>query len=164
MSENYSLLGRRMFIMSWLIFFALLLVFFHYSQQQSSGSYEVNQGKLHINADEQGHYRVDGSINEHPVRFLIDTGATLVALPEKTAQDLGIRGRYPVTMETAKGKVSGSLTRIASLRFAHFHLQNVQAVIIDGSESDEILLGMNVLSKFNMEQIDDVLTIKSPNQ
>ncbi|HAT9304438.1 TPA: TIGR02281 family clan AA aspartic protease, partial [Legionella pneumophila subsp. pneumophila] len=107
-----------------------------------------------------GHYWIKGKINEYPVEFLVDTGATLVAIPQGLAKDLKITGRYPVTIETANGKVTGFLTRLQHLSFGEFHLQNVKAVIIPENDDNTVLLGMNVLSQFHMIQQGKQLILK----
>ncbi len=148
-----------MFIIAWLIVFVLMFWFFNY-YTGDQGSYEVNQGVVKIKPDNSGHYFIKGKINNYPVEFLIDTGASLVAVPEKLASQLKLQGRYTVTLKTASGEVTGSLTRVKQLSFADFNLVDVRAVIIPGSKDDTILLGMNVLAKFNLSQQNKQLIIK----
>lgn len=152
--------GRAMFIVAWLLFFALVMAFFYYYESNDKGHYQVQRGVLTITADKAGHYQLAGSINDKPVQFLLDTGATLVAIPEGLATSLQLKRRYPISMQTANGVITGSLTRLNKLNFAEFELLNVKAVIIPGSEDDQVLLGMNVLSKFNMSQQNGQLVIK----
>ncbi|MBA3537333.1 MAG: retroviral-like aspartic protease family protein [Tatlockia sp.] len=158
--KQYTQAGRSMFIIAWLIVFVLLFLFFRYYSDGEHGSYQVNQGVVTISPDNGGHYFVKGHINEYPVEFLIDTGASLVAVPQKLATELKLQGRYTVTLKTASGEVTGSLTRLKQLSFADFNLTDVKAVIIPGSDEDTILLGMNVLSKFNLSQQNKQLIIK----
>ncbi len=148
-----------MFIIAWLIVFVLMFLFFKYYTSEKS-SYQINQGVVTIKPDDRGHYFIKGSINNYPVEFLIDTGASLVAVPEKLATQLKLQGRYMVTLKTASGEVTGSLTRINQLTFANFNLNDVRAVIVPGASEDTILLGMNVLSKFNLSQQNKQLVIK----
>ncbi len=152
-----------MFIIAWLIFFILLFLFFRYYTAEDKGSYQVKQGVVTIKADENGHYHINGFINDHPVKFLVDTGASLIAIPQKLARQLNLSGRYNVTLETANGSVTGSLTRLKKLSFAAFVLNDVKAVIIPGSDDELVLLGMNVLSKFNLSQKNKELVIQ-PNK
>lgn len=159
--QQYARTGRFMFIISWLIFFALLFLFFIYYQKDNENNYQISMGKVDIAADQQGHYRIKGFINEHPVQFMIDTGATIVALPEKLAEQMQLQGRYPIQISTANGEVTGSLTRLKLLSFADFTLHDVKAVIIPGSDDEVVLLGMNVLSQFNWLQEGKHLIIEN---
>ncbi|MBA2652674.1 MAG: retroviral-like aspartic protease family protein [Tatlockia sp.] len=149
-----------MFIIAWLIFFVLLFLFFRYYTAGEQGSYQIKHGVVTITPDENGHYYIDGRINEHPVKFLIDTGASLIAIPQKLAKQLKLSGRYNVSIQTASGEVTGSLTRLQELSFAEFTIKDVKAVIIPGSDDEMVLLGMNVLSKFNLLQQNKQLIIQ----
>lgn len=159
--KEFAQAGRLMFIVAWLIFFALLFVFFLYYNQGEKGSYQVKHGTVTISPDDQGHYRIEGNINEYPVEFMVDTGATLVAIPQKLATQLKLQGRYAVSIDTASGQVTGSLTRLKQLGFAGFTLNDIKAVIVPGSDDNTVLLGMNVLSKFNLSQESKRLVIKN---
>jgi aspartyl protease family protein len=154
--------GRVMFIIAWFFIFVLMFLFFYYYSSGKESSYQMKQGVLTIKADENGHYYIDGSINTHPVKFMIDTGASSVAIPKKLAKQMNLSGRYEVSIQTANGEVTGSLTRLNQLSFAEFKLNDVKAVIIPGSGSDDeiVLLGMNVLSKFNLTQKNKQLIIQ----
>jgi aspartyl protease family protein len=113
-----------------------------------------------LSADQEGHYHIKGRINEYPVEFLVDTGATLVAIPQVLADRLHVTGHYPITMLTANGEVTGSLTRLQKLSIGEFILNDVKAVIIPSNDENLVLLGMNVLSKFNIVQQDNRLILK----
>ncbi|WP_232220421.1 retropepsin-like aspartic protease family protein [Legionella tunisiensis] len=141
-------------------FWVIAFIFYYYGEREQ-GSYQVTHGAVTIVADEQGHYYIDGSINDYPVKFILDTGATLVAVPQWLATKLQLQGRYPISIQTASGEVTGTLTRLKQLSFAEFTLNNVKAVIVPGSDDDTILLGMNVLSRFNLLQQDKRLIIKN---
>ncbi|ARG96726.1 retropepsin-like aspartic protease family protein [Legionella micdadei] len=159
-NKQHAQTGRLMFIIAWLIFFMLLFTFFYYYNQNEQGSYRIEHGTVTITPDAEGHYRIDGSIDDYPVRFMIDTGASLVAIPQELATQLGLQGRYAINLQTAGGEVTGYLTRLKKLSFAGFTLNNIKAVIIAGGEDNEVLLGMNVLSQFNLSQQDKRLIIK----
>ncbi|WP_262337388.1 TIGR02281 family clan AA aspartic protease [Legionella genomosp. 1] len=163
-NNQYAQTGRRMFIITWILLFGLLFIFFYYHGQSDKGRVESHPGKVIIKADAQGHYRIDGAIDGQPVHFIIDTGATLLAIPEKVARELNLNGRYPIRMQTAKGTVEGSLTRVNKLSFGNFTLYDVKAVIILGAEDDMLLMGMNVLSHFSLTQTNKTLVIKKSDE
>jgi len=152
--------GRRMLFVAWLLFFGLLFAFFYFYERPAKNTYQIKNGAMIINADRQGHYVLDGTIDEQAVEFIVDTGATLVAIPENVAEKLGLRHLYPITVKTANGEVTGSLTRIDTLTFGQFTLHNVKAIIAPASNDRLILLGMNVLSQFTITQQDHRLEIK----
>lgn len=162
MNDNsYQKSGRIMFVLAWILVFALLFTFFQFQQQSSmTGSQEIEHGKLILTADSQGHYMVKGQINNRPVHFLVDTGATMIAISKPLADSMQITGQYPVSMNTAAGTVKGYLTRIQTLSFGNFHFNNVKAVIMPENNDDMALLGMNVLSEFKISQQNNQLIIE----
>jgi aspartyl protease family protein len=159
-NNQYAQSGRIMFIIMWVFFFFLLFIFFHYYESSGKNTYQIQNGVLTVKPDRSGHYRIEGTINDENVEFIIDTGATLVAVPKSLANRLGIKGHYPILLQTANGNISGSLTRIKKLTFANFKLYNVKAVIMPGGDDKMVLLGMNVLSQFNLSQQNNRLIIK----
>ncbi|CAM2971161.1 TIGR02281 family clan AA aspartic protease [Legionella worsleiensis] len=149
-----------MFLLAWIILFAGLFLFFYYYDKSDSTVYAANHSEYILSADKNGHYRIQGRINEFPVEFLVDTGATYVAIPENVANRLNIKGRYPLTISTANGQITGSLTRLQKLSFGSFELNDIKAVIIPGDDKDTVLLGMNVLSQFNIAQEENRLVLR----
>lgn len=150
-----------MFVIAWICGFGLLILFFHhFGSEKGESVYSARHGTLTISADAQGHYWVDGEINQHPVRFVIDTGATYVAVPQALAMKLDLKGHYPVMLNTAGGTVHGELTRARHMSFSGFTFNNVKVVIMPDVKTDTALLGMNVLSQFSITQKNNQLIIK----
>lgn len=158
--EQYARTGRYMFLIVWIIIFAGLFLFFKQQGNQSSEVLKSTQHEFVVSADHQGNYFVKGKINDYPVEFLIDTGATTVAIPQNVADKLHLVGAYPIVLYTANGEVTGSLTRVDSLSFGSFTLHNVKAVIIPKNNDGTVLLGMNVLKHFNVNQDRSQMTLK----
>lgn len=152
--------GRVMFLLTWIILFAFLFVFFYYHERGDSVIQKVSSSELILKSGKDGHYRVQGKINDYPVNFLIDTGASMVAIPKNIAQDLHLEGRYPIQLQTANGEVTGMLTRLRSVSLGQFTLNDVKAVITPDDSDDTVLLGMNVLSEFHLIQKNNELVIK----
>ncbi|MDP3267776.1 MAG: retropepsin-like aspartic protease [Legionella sp.] len=157
--EQYNRTGRFMFLIVWIILFAGLFLFFYYYENPVTPAHVINHNEYQLTADKRGHYYIKGRINDLSVNFLVDTGATLVAIPQNLAKRLNVTGRYPITISTANGEVTGSLTRLQSLSFGEFTINDVKAVIIPTND-DEVLLGMNVLSKFSIMQDQNRLILK----
>ena len=112
----------------------------------------------------RGGYFLDGLINGQSVRFLVDTGATSVALSERHAARLGIQHRIdgrPVGIGTASGDALGHAIRLDSLAIGGVRLNDVRAVVIEGDSPRHVLLGMNVLSRFDIDQRENLLILRS---
>jgi clan AA aspartic protease (TIGR02281 family) len=97
-----------------------------------------------------GHYYIDASVNDQYVNFVIDTGATTVALPLSTAAGAGLNCKKDAYMSTANGVTRGCVVVIDKLKLGHFTLHRVDAVVMPNLTSP--LLGMNVLKQFRVEQ------------
>ncbi|MCB1924258.1 MAG: TIGR02281 family clan AA aspartic protease [Gammaproteobacteria bacterium] len=130
-----------------------------------SASYAPRERReIRILKDSRGGYFVDGLINGSPVRFLVDTGATSVAMSERHAAQLGLQHRVdgtPVGVGTASGSARGHAVQLASVSVAGMRVNDVRAVVIDGDSPQFVLLGMNVLSKFDIDQRENLLILRS---
>jgi aspartyl protease family protein len=114
---------------------------------------------LHANA--QGHYISNGTINDRPVRFLVDTGATTVAMGAGDARRLGLDkldGRRASTM-TANGVVSSTCVRLDKVSLGDISVEGVDACYAD-REMPFILLGMSFLSRTEMKNVGSELHLK----
>jgi len=128
-----------------------------------SGSFTpIENVNLTIPADSFGQYRVKGAINGQFVGFLIDTGASVVAMSERHAQSLGID--YRASKEkgkvvTANGEVESYFVNLNRIQVGGIQLQNVRAAVIRGNYPVEVLLGMSFLSKVHMQNRQGVLRL-----
>ena len=121
--------------------------------------------ELVLKRNPAGHYFVPGTINGQPVTFMLDTGATQVALPAKLGAQLGLRAIGPaVQVTTANGTVEARMTLIDELAFGPFALRQVHASLNPGMDDDTILLGMNVLKRLEFTQRGDTLVLKALEQ
>jgi len=101
-----------------------------------------------------GHFWADGEVNGARVRFLVDTGATAVALTPADAQRLGIdlsRLRYGSSVVTAGGKARAAAVKLAAVSIAGAKLEDVDALVIDKG-LDASLLGMSYLGRLSSFQ------------
>ncbi|MCF6280758.1 MAG: TIGR02281 family clan AA aspartic protease [Candidatus Polarisedimenticolaceae bacterium] len=111
-----------------------------------------------------GHrYLTSGLINGLPVRFLVDTGATSVAMSSVAAKRLGIpyklRGRR-VGVSTASGHAKGYAIKLDRVKVGEIELYNVGATVIEGSSPTEILLGMTFLKQVTMDDRGELLVLR----
>ena len=112
-----------------------------------------------LEQDRNGHYLAEGQINGRSVTFLVDTGATDVALPESTARALGLDFGPRVQVMTAAGPANAWVTRLDDVTVGGIRRKNVRATITDG-EFNGILLGMSFLKYYNLQQQDGRLVIR----
>lgn len=106
-------------------------------------------------ADSRGHFQTPGTINGQLVSFLVDTGATSVAMNEVMAERLGIDFRYsgtPTTVMTASGMAAAHDVRLNSVKIGEIELTNVEGTVVEGGFPTEVLLGMSFLSKVDIER------------
>lgn len=113
-----------------------------------------------IPADERGHFLAEGAVNGVPVRFVVDTGATVVALPAADANRIGLDYRRGArgTTQTANGPVSVYQVRLESVRVGGIELQNVDGIVIE-SGLPVPLLGMSFLNRMEMRREGQTMTL-----
>jgi len=130
-----------------------------------SASYRPTERReIRILKDRRGGYFVDGLINGQPVRFLVDTGATSVAMSEVQAARLGLQHRVEgvrVGVGTASGDTVGHQITLRSVSVGGVRLNDLRAVVIDGDSPRDVLLGMNVLSRFEIDQRENLLILRT---
>lgn len=156
-------------VFAWLAVFGLMIgltAFYHALMQRGGGIIQGQDenGRLMVALprDRSGHYLAEGGINGKAVRFLVDTGATDVAISEKTAREIGLQFGPQITVMTAAGPAVGWRTRLEQVSLGPLSLQNVRAIITPGL-GREALLGMSFLQYFNLRQEHDQLVLVSRN-
>lgn len=108
----------------------------------------------------QGHYVTPGVINGRAVTFMLDTGATVVSVPETLARDIGLKRGRSVTLNTANGTARGWATRLDQVELGTIVLDGVAAVINPGHGNHEVLLGMSFLKQLDFTQRGRELTLR----
>jgi aspartyl protease family protein len=101
-----------------------------------------------------GHYWAEGEVNGAPVRFLVDTGATAVALRPQDAERLGFdlaHLHYGYSVMTAAGPARAAAVRLGSVSVAGAQLADVDALVIEKG-LDASLLGMSYLGRLSSFQ------------
>lgn len=118
-------------------------------------------GKIVMTADAQGHFVTSGSINGASVRFLVDTGATMISLGASDARRMGLdfnRGLKGMS-QTANGQAPVSKIQLDTVRIGDVTLHNVDA-LIHQSEMPVALLGMSFLNRMEMQRDGNTMTLK----
>ncbi len=132
--------------------------------QQLQIEFNTNgNAEIVLKQNRQGHYVATGQINNKSVEFLVDTGATYVAVPEHIAGYLKLVKAGPFDSVTANGISRSYYTTINSIRLGAIEVRNVPASISTGMTFDEVLLGMSFLRHFDISQQRDQLIISVPD-
>ncbi|GEM_PF-87385 len=119
--------------------------------------------EVNIWADASGSFQTPGSINGQMVHFLVDTGATTVAMNAEVAERLGIDFRYtgtPARVATASGIAQAHTVVLDSVRVGDIEIKNVRASVLEGSYPREVLLGMSFLSKVELKRKGNLITLR----
>ena len=141
-----------------------LTAFYQALTQRSSGITQVvnEDGRVMVVVERErsGPDLAEGKINGLPIVFLIDTGATDVAIAERTARAMGLEFGPPVRIMTAAGPARAWATRLDRVSLGSLELSNVRATIAPGL-GKEALLGMSFLKHFSLRQEGETLIIES---
>ena len=113
-----------------------------------------------LQRNRQGHYVASGSVNGVPATFLLDTGATDVAIPETIARQAGLPQGYAGRAATANGVVTVYSTLIDELSLGTIRLHDIEASITPSMGGDTILLGMSALQRVEFTQRGSTLTLR----
>lgn len=133
------------------------------NQQLTVSINEQGQKEIVLERNRYGHYVATGKINGQSVEFLLDTGATLVAIPEHIARQLNLKKGRAFQSQTANGTSQSYTTMIDTLALGAIVMTNVPASISSGMEFDEILLGMSFLKHLQLTQQGKTLKISLPD-
>jgi aspartyl protease family protein len=103
-----------------------------------------------IPPDARGHFQTDGRIDGQRIAFMVDTGASVIALNETSAAQFGLRparADYKATVTTANGTVKAARTRLAMVDIGGLVVRDVEAMVLPDEALSENLLGLSFLSK-----------------
>ncbi|HDK37942.1 MAG TPA: TIGR02281 family clan AA aspartic protease [Thiolapillus brandeum] len=162
-------LGKGMIVASWMLLLLLLTLFFTgvLERRENPNSTPVggvsSQGvkEVVLKRNVQGHYVASGMINGYPVIFLLDTGATHVAVSEALASKLGLEKHGDAFSRTANGVVAVRQTVLDRVTLGVIEMHNVRATILpELKPADQVLLGMSFLKKLELVQRDGSLTLR----
>jgi aspartyl protease family protein len=129
-------------------------------QTYSSSAAASSARSVTLSAGAGGHFITDGQINGGAIRFMVDTGASTIAIPASDAIRLRIdykKGRRGTT-QTAAGPAEVFLVRLDSVRVGDIEVQNVEAVVIERG-LDIALLGNSFLNRMEMRRDGATMTL-----
>ncbi len=125
----------------------------HTAEQRDAPAVEMAASYSHtlnIPRDARGHFEAEGRINGQPIDFMVDTGASTIALNETSAASFGLRptpGDYKVSVSTANGTVKAARTQIAMVNIGGLVVRDVDALVLPDEALSENLLGLSFLSR-----------------
>ena len=155
-------------VLGWLVFLALGVFFFsdfldnQYNPNQTLQTIYGEEGvrEVVLQRNKFGHYVTSGEINGQPVTFILDTGATGVAVPSAVAKRLGLRRGQAFRTQTANGTAVSYAARLDRVSVGGIELKDVLAGITPGLQTEEILLGMSFLKYIEFTQRGDTLILR----
>ncbi|HEX7053809.1 MAG TPA: TIGR02281 family clan AA aspartic protease [Burkholderiales bacterium] len=111
-------------------------------------------------ADGRGHFFAEGSVNGVPMRFLVDTGASMVVLPAQDARRLGIDyAAAPRTrVQTAGGAIGAYLVTLDRVKVGAIELHSIDGIVVEHGGAVP-LLGMSFLNRVEMRRSGDSMTL-----
>jgi len=158
--------GKIMWGIFWLLALAGLSYFFQDKieqqinpNQQVTSSISNGKAVVTLKQNRYGHYIANGTINNTPVTFLLDTGATQISVPAHLGTALGLSKGRTQRVSTANGVINVSATIIDSLSLGEIKLHQLKGHLNPGMTDNTILLGMNALKQLELVQRNNHLTL-----
>ena len=114
-----------------------------------------------LTADGRGHFLTAGNINGTTVRFLVDTGASMISLGASDARRIGIdasKGQTGV-VSTANGQAAVTRVKLDTVRVGEIVMNSVDA-LVHQQDMPVVLLGMSFLNRMEMQRVGDTMTLK----
>jgi len=166
--DSTQKLGKGFGYIAWALALGALTYFFSSAlekRENPNQTLSANQSSSYkeviLKNNRANHYVFTGNINKKSVVFLVDTGATDVALSENLANQLNLPRGRPGFANTANGTTKVYQTSIDRLDIGPITLTNVNASIVTGMDSDDsVLLGMSALKNLEMIHRNGELTLR----
>jgi aspartyl protease family protein len=160
-------IGVGMVIAAWVgaillagFFFGKMLERQHNPNQQLASYTPGETPEVVLQRNKFGHYVASGTINDQPVVFILDTGASDVSIPAGVAQRLGLQRGPTTTYHTANGPITAYRTELGEVRLGGIVLRDIAASINPAVRDNEVLLGMSFLKHLEFTQRGDTLTLR----
>ena len=109
-----------------------------------------------VSRDSRGHFQTEGRVEGRRLGFMVDTGASVIALNESSAAQIGVRPRpsdYTANVSTANGSIKAARTRLAMVDIGGLVVRDVDALVLPDAALSENLLGMSYLSKLRRFEV-----------
>ncbi len=123
----------------------------------------AERSEVRLNSQHNGHYFGTARINGRAVQFLVDTGASSVAMSSAVANRIGLRykdGRR-IMVSTAQGTTQGFMVTARSVEVGGIRIENVAVTVLEGEYPLDVLLGNSFLGQVDMRIENDVLVLRT---
>ena len=123
---------------------------------------QADKTEIRIASGQGGHYYTKGLINGAPVDFVVDTGASIIAMNHFVAERLGIdyRGGKPITVDTANGPAQAFMVTLPRVSVGNIVVNQVSAAVSTTDSPSVVLLGNTYLSKVDLKIEQGVLVLR----
>ena len=166
--DTTNKIGKYFGWVAWIIMLGLLYFIFQdmleaqWNPNSKPNTQRSNNGlnEVHLKRNKHGHYLTVGEINNSPVIFLLDTGATDVSIPAQVAENLELPQYNSYQVSTANGNTIVYRSIIKELNIGDISLYNVEANINPSMKSNQILLGMSALKQVEFHQSGKTLILR----
>ena len=148
-------------IIALVTFTALFSFFYNININENEVAHHVKYSHIQLKRQSDLHFRVKGKINQIPVIFLVDTGASYIAVSPLVAKMANLKYIDTIKTSTASGNNDAYLTLIKQLKLGNIYINNVKAIISPGLMEYEVLLGQNVLKFFKISQVNNNLSLST---
>jgi aspartyl protease family protein len=152
--------------LAWIAIFAALFAIFSFRFEfigiwervkadiSGTGGQSVSSEAIELRRQDDGHYWLMVGINGKPVRFMVDSGATMTAINATTAKEVGVDADgYPIILSTANGRLAAKRANVRSLTVGPHRIEN-HPVVVSERFGDVNLLGMNFLNSMQSWRVE----------
>jgi aspartyl protease family protein len=160
--------------LAWIAIFAALFAIFSFRFEfigiwervkadiSGTAGQSISGEAIELRRQDDGHYWLMVDINGKPVRFMVDSGATMTAINADTAKEVGVAADgYPIILSTANGRVAAKRGNVASLAIGPHRMEN-HSVVVSESFGDVNLLGMNFLNNMQSWRVEGNMMVLQP--
>jgi aspartyl protease family protein len=160
--------------LAWIAIFAALFAIFSFRFEfisiwdrvkadiSGTAGQSISGKAIELRRQDDGHYWIIVDINGKPVRFMVDSGATMTAINATSAREAGVEANgYPIILSTANGRVAAKRGNVQSLVVGPHRIEN-HPVVVSESFGDVNLLGMNFLNNMQSWRVESNKMILIP--
>jgi aspartyl protease family protein len=145
----------------WCVVMGLLYLLMSHYLKPKHAQVQAN-GDLVIKRSQDGHFYTLGSVNGQEVKFVVDTGATLVSVSEAFAQRAHVSGGTPTTFRTANGEHPGRVVDGVVVEIGPVSVSSVKVGVgLQMGDDNEALLGQSFLSKFDITMDKNQMVLRA---
>ncbi|MDR3067673.1 MAG: TIGR02281 family clan AA aspartic protease [Comamonas sp.] len=149
-----------LFLLFWLVVMAAMYLAMQHFLKPAQAKVMAD-GTVRIERGMDGHFRVKGYVNDQPVTFLVDTGASSVSVTDALAERAGLEGGEKVRFRTANGERDGRIVTADEVRIASLRVRDVRVGTgYTGDDSEDALLGQNFLRFFDVQMGGDEMLLR----